>query len=249
MREWEDLSNWFIRLVLQTNTIRLPLLSNNSNQELKKKTVCVPFKLLHFGCQMHQTALARRKAILPWAPLKEVCQQSCSMQAFSNIKTGFAEKITLKWIYLYTKMRYYVDSCDELSHKCLLQSAFNHCNWESELRKLWHVWDNMERWTYFCQAADKSHKCLFIFRDQQWHHNLVRDTQVYWEPRAFNCSAGGNVATLQEVYELRSHTLGATYTSRGSNVYQKHLDLKASYSLEEKYKALMHAKDHYACLQ
>jgi hypothetical protein len=39
---------------------------------------------------------------------------------------------------------------------------------------------------------------------------------------------------LQEVYELRLHTLGAAYTSRGSNVHQKHLDLKASYSLREK---------------
>ncbi len=112
---------------------------------------------------------------------------SCSMQAFSNIRTVFPEKITLKWIYLYTKMRYYADSCVEMPNKCLLQSAFNHCNWESELRKLWHVWGNMEKWTYFCQAADTSHQGLFIFRDQQWHHNLVCHTQVCWEPRVFNC--------------------------------------------------------------
>jgi hypothetical protein len=178
MREWEDLSNLFIWLVLQ---------SNNSNQERKKKTVCVPFGLLHFGCQMHQTALARRKAVLPWAPLKEVCQQAVQCKVFSNIRTVFPEKITLKWIYLYKKMRYCEDSCDEMPHKCLLQSAFNHYNWESELRKLWHIWGNMEKWMYFCQAADTSHKRLFIFRDQQRHHNLVRDTQVYWGPRVFNC--------------------------------------------------------------
>jgi len=53
---------------------------------------------------------------------------SCSIQAFSNIKTIFPEKITLKRIYLYTKIRYYADPCVEMPNKCLLESAFNHCN-------------------------------------------------------------------------------------------------------------------------
>jgi hypothetical protein len=110
---------------------------------------------------------------------------SCSMQAFSNIKTVFPQKTALKGIHLYTNI--YADSCVEMPNKCLLQSAFNYCNWESELRKLWLVWGKMEKWTYFCQAADTSHKRLFIFRDQQSHHNLVCDSQVYWEPRVFNC--------------------------------------------------------------
>jgi hypothetical protein len=53
---------------------------------------------------------------------------SCSMQVFSNIRTVFPEKITLKGIYLYTKMRYCEDPRDEMPYKCLLQSAFNHYN-------------------------------------------------------------------------------------------------------------------------
>jgi hypothetical protein len=123
---------------------------------------------------------------LPWA-LKEACQQPVQCKHFQTSKLLSQKKITLRRIYLYTKMRYYAEFCVQMPKKCLLQSAFNHCNWESELRKLWRVWGNMEKWMYFCQPADTSHKHLFIFRDQQWHHNLVCHTQVYWKPRVFNC--------------------------------------------------------------
>jgi hypothetical protein len=123
---------------------------------------------------------------LPWAPLKEACQQAVQCKHFQT-SNCFPRKNNTEWIYLYTKMRYYADSCVEMPKKCLLQSAFNHCNSESELRKLWHIWGNMEKWTYFCQAADTTHEGLFIFRDQQLHHNLECHTQVYWEPRVFNC--------------------------------------------------------------
>jgi hypothetical protein len=130
MREWEDLSNWFYR----SNTKRLPLLSNNSDQERKKKTICVPFRPLHFGCQMHQTTLPRRKATLPWAPLKEACQQAVQCKHFKH-QNCFPRKNNTEWIYLYTKMRYYADSCVEMPKKCVLESAFDHCNenprWEN----------------------------------------------------------------------------------------------------------------------
>ncbi len=35
-----------------------------------------------------------------------------------------------------------------------------------------HLREHGKKWMYFGQAADTSYKSLFIFRDQQWNHNL-----------------------------------------------------------------------------
>jgi hypothetical protein len=140
-----------------------------------------------FGCQMHQTMLARRKAILPWAPLKEACQRAVqckhseTSELFSQKKEHWSESICIqKWDIMQTRV---LRCPTNVFCKVLSIIVIENLSWEN--------FDAYEvTWRSGCTFVKQLIQVPSVFSPSKTHNgttNLVCHTQVYWEPRVFNC--------------------------------------------------------------